>query len=385
MPRTRSASAQCFSPRFMPRFALGLCFALAGAASAHEQLLDGIAAQVGSEIVLISEVMQVAGPALDQAQAAGAQPAELQAIRDQALDRAIERALIRQVVRRAELDAGDTEVDDAIGNIAAENEISVPQLRQSVESQGMPYEIYRERIRAEIEHSKVMNGIVASRVRVGEEEVRKRYQAEFGKQPRGGEEFFLRHLLFSFAARGGDRKAARAAAGAARARIAAGEDAAAVAAEVSEANPERGGALGWIHRRDLAGWMAPAVLPLESGALSEVIETSFGCNLVQVVERREYQPVTFERAEDALHGRIFAERMQVEYVKFIDEIRADTYIERKPFFADAQAAEAAQPAQAESEVAAEAEAGAESESGAEAESEAAVQAQDAAAPDGGDG
>jgi len=366
MPRTRSASAgPCSGPRLAPRFALALCFALAGAASAHGQLLDGIAAQVGSEIVLISEVMQVAGPALDQAQAAGAQPAELQEIRDQALDRAIERALIRQVVRRAEFDAGDAEVDDAIGNIAAENEISVPQLRQSVESQGMPYEIYRERIRAEIEHSKVMNGIVASRVRVSEEEVRKRYQAELGKQPRGGEEFFLRHLLFSFAARGGDRKAACAAAQAARARIAGGEAAGAVAAELSEANPERGGALGWIHRRDLAGWMAPAVLPLESGALSDVIETGFGCNLVQVVERREYQPVTFERAQDALHGRIFSERMQVEYVKFIDEIRSDTYIERKPFFAEAQAAE--------------------TEAEAQTESEAAVQAQDAAAPDGGDG
>ena len=314
--------------------ALVLSVGITPLAAPAEELLDGIAAQVGNEIVLLSEVMAAAAPVESQARAAGAQPSEIAGIRSQALDRAIERALIRQVVRRAELDATDAEVDDAIKGIAQENGLTDIDLRESVESQGMPYAVYRERIRSEIEHSKVMNGIVASRVRVSEDDIKSLYLQELGEQPEGGEEFFLRHILV---AAGPERPVSETCevAAAGRERIAGGEDFVPVAAEISQANPERGGTLGWIHERDLAAWMKPTVLSLEGGGLSEVVEMPFGCNLIQVVDRRSYTPITYEQAQNAIHGQLFNQQMELEYTKFIEELRADTYIERKDVFAGA--------------------------------------------------
>ena len=159
---------------------------LLAAAAAAQEIVDGIAAQVGSEIVLISDVQQIAGPSERRMREAGAKDGDIAMMRAEILERMIERALIRQMVRRAELDATEAEIDDAIEGIAKENGLSVEQLKESVEAQGLPFQSYRERIRGEIEHAKVINGMIAARVRVEEKDIRALYDEEYGDQPAGG-------------------------------------------------------------------------------------------------------------------------------------------------------------------------------------------------------
>jgi peptidyl-prolyl cis-trans isomerase SurA len=322
------------------QLALGSALALAlggGAARAEEPILDGIAAQVGSDIVLVSEVRNMVGPIEKRMHDAGAPEAEVAALRADALERLIERALIRQVVRRAELEATDPEVDAAIATIARENGLSQPQLIATVEAEGLPYEIYRERIRAEIEQSKVLNGMVAAKVRIDETELRAAYHEAYEDQPRGGEELRLRHLLIPYAGSGADaRKAACATAERARARLAKGESFDLVSSQVAESAPGTGD-LGWLHEGRLAAWMSGRLDGATPGAVTDVIETDFGCNVLQVVDRRPYVPKGYDEVREQLHERLFAERMQREYLKFMDKLREQTYIERKGVFAEASA------------------------------------------------
>ncbi len=303
--------------------------------AAQEQLIDAIAAQVGSEVVLLSTVMSTAAPIEARARQAGASPTEIISIRNQALERAIERALIRQVVQRAELEASDGEVDDAINGIAEENGISARQLRESVEGQGMPYAIYRERIRGEIEHSKVMNGIVASRVRVSDEDIRQRFDDELGNQQSGGEEFSMRHIMVTEQPGQRSREEACDRVELARVRIDAGDSFPEVASQISETSPERGGAVGYMHESELSPWIISTLRSMKTGEISEVIETPHGCNLFQLIERREFQPQSLEDAREKLHGRLFNERMEVEYTRFIDQLRSEIYIDRKEGFGTA--------------------------------------------------
>lgn len=323
----------------MPRALAALATLLAmgfAAAAPGADLVDGIAAQVGGDIVLVSEVTQVAAPAEAQLRKRGAAERDLAVLRAEILERLIERALIRQVVRRAELAATDAEVDEAIAAIASENDLRPEQLRESVESQGLPFDAYRERIRGEIEQSKVINGMVAARVRVEEREVRALYEKEFSNQPTGGEEVHLRHVLVAFDP---DEPAAKRAACSrverALARIRAGEPFEALAEEISEVNPGRGGDIGWIHVSSLARWMVEALAPMQPGETSDVLETAFGCNLLQLLERRPWEPISYERAREALRRELFNDRMATEYDKFMESLRKQTYIERKGVFAEA--------------------------------------------------
>lgn len=312
-----------------------LLAALAGSAARGEQLVDGIAAQVGSNVVLMSEVREAAAPTEARARAQGATDDDIRQLYFEVLEQMIERALIRQVVQRAEIGATDAEVDEAIAGIARENKITPDKLRASVEAQGMPYGLYRERIRSEIEHARVINDLVASKARVDDKELKEIYDQEIAKQPKSGEEYFLRVIVVTPK---GDGPLARDLAcsevDTAKARISAGETFELVAREVNEANPESSRSQAWVHESEIAGWMRSSVESLPVGGVSERIDAGFGCGLVQVVEKRAFVPKTFDQAKEALRRTLFDERLAAEYKKLIERLRSQTYIERKGIFGD---------------------------------------------------
>jgi peptidyl-prolyl cis-trans isomerase SurA len=304
-------------------------------AAATERLADGVAAQVGNDIVLISDVREIAAPTEARARAQGASDEDILQLYFEVLEQMIERALIRQVVERAEIGATDADVDQAIAGIARENKLTPEKLRDSVEAQGMPYALYRERIRGEIEHARVINDLVASKTRVEEKELREIYDAELAKQPQGGEEFLLRVLVVTPQ---GDQPEVRQAACAqideARARVAAGEDFETAASDLRAANPDSNASRAWVHESELASWMSATVHALPAGAVSERIDAGFGCGIVQLLDKRAFVPLTFDQAKERLHRKVFDERLAVEYKRLVERLRAQTYIERKGVFGE---------------------------------------------------
>jgi peptidyl-prolyl cis-trans isomerase SurA len=318
----------------MRRLAVVLGLAVLAGGARAENLMDGIAAQVGPDVVLVSQVREAAAPTEARARSQGASDAEIRELYSEVLEQMIERALIHQVVKRAEIGASDSDVDEAIAGIARENKLTPEKLRESVEAQGMPYPIYRERIRGEIEHARVINDLVGSKARVEEKELRNLYDEEIARQPKGGQESLLRVLVI--APKGGETDAREAACrqvDAARARIAGGESFEAVAGEVGAKNPDARGSQAWVHETELAGWMRGTVPGLAVGSLSEPIDADFGCGLVQVVDRRAYVPMSYEQARERLYRALYEERLAEEYQKLVNKLRAQTYIERKGVFA----------------------------------------------------
>ena len=321
-------------------FAIGVgSLGLAGTsltASATEKVLEGIAAQVGPDIVLISEVDQMADPLEERMAAAGMGRSDILMMRADALERLIDAKIINQVVRRTELGASDEEVDGAIASIARENGLSPQQLQQTVSSHGLGFEDYRLQIKHEIERSKILSTMVRSRVHVEPKEAEELYLERYGDQRDGGEQVHLSHILIA-AGPGAMRNHQDACAEleGAKKRIAAGQTTFKSAAQsLSDIKAETGGDLGWMHVSDLAAWMAPAVEPLQPGQVSTVIETNFGCNLLMVKERRGFAPVTFDQAKPELENEIYRRKTEEEYVRWLDKLRDQTYIERKGSFSE---------------------------------------------------
>jgi len=318
---------------FVP-FTVALALGAAGEVQGEEQLVDGIAAQVGPDVVLVSEVNELANSVEARARAAGANDEDLGKIKAELLERLIERRLIEQMVKRAELQATDAEVDSTIKVIAKENGLTEEQLRQSVEAGGLSFDAYREKIRSEIQRTKVLNVMVRSRVKVDEREVRKLYDGRYAKQPEGGQEVHLRHILVTFG--GESRRDEATACGQVRdalSHIRSGDSFEQVARRVSELNPEHGGDVGWVPVATLAAWMSGVVQKLEPGQTSDVIRMPFGCNLLQVVERREFKKKSYEEVKADLQAALFEQKTEEEYVKFVNRLRSQTYIEKKDAFA----------------------------------------------------
>ncbi len=322
------------------RITLGILLALASSggvvlkAGGAERVVESVAAQVGNEIVLTSEVMELAGPIEERLRKAGAPPAEVASMRKEALERLIENRLLSSVVERLELTATREEIDSAISAIAEDNDLTIDQLLSSISSHGLSIEEYRSKIQGEIERTKVVNTMVRSRVQITDEEVQALYEEQFGGQHKDGEEIHIRHIvIMKDGPKANSMESACQIANEARDRIASGEiEFTAAARKISDMNPERGGDLGWMHREDIAGWMSDAISSLAPGEISSVVSMPFGCNLLQVVDRREFKFIEYEQAKPQLQNVVYQRKTQVEYEKWLDVLRSQTYIERKAGF-----------------------------------------------------
>ncbi|MCH2172612.1 SurA N-terminal domain-containing protein [Myxococcota bacterium] len=303
---------------------------------AEEIVVDGIAAQVGSNIVLISEVRDMVGPTESQMRANGASSQDIAKLHAEGLERMIEWRLIEQIVKQRELYASDEEIDRAVDAIAQENGLTREELETSVAAAGLELADYRGQLKREIERSKVMGMMVTSQVEIDESEVSALYAERFSEQPLGGEEVHIRQLLVLHGGESG-RTAAQACAitNEVRERVLAGAAFEELARADNAIVPERGGDIGWVHTNNLSAWMKQNLAPLKAGQLSDVTELPMGCNLLQLVDRRTYEFISFEQAKPRLAQELFAEKEMVKYREWMEEMRAETYIERQGHFADA--------------------------------------------------
>ena len=130
------------------------------------------------------------------------------------------------------------------------------------------------------------------------ERVRSVYQqrrAEFRQE----EQVHARHMLFR-----GEAAADRAAE--ARARVHAGEDFAAVAAEVSEdeGTREEGGDLGFFPRGRMTPELEEVAFELEPAELSPPVETARGTHVIEVLEHRQGIDRSFEEVREELAAEL---------------------------------------------------------------------------------
>ena len=316
--------------------AIGMTLVATAAVRATEQLVDGIAAQVGSRIVLMSEVLRMSGPQEAALRKAGGTDDDVAKLRAEALERLIESRLVETVVARLEVTASDAEIDKTIAQIAEMNGLTLEQLYASVVFHGMSREDYRHQIKQDLERRNVVNALLAPDVKVEEKDVRAIYDAQFATQPDKANMIRVRQMLISFgpdSARTSEQ--ACDAIGVARERVAKGESFESVAKQVSEVAPKDGGDLGWLPVDQLAPWMREALDPLQVGGISELILQPFGCSVLQLVERRELEKPSYEKVHDALKEEAFDQKLDKRYREWLEELRQKTYIDRRGYFADA--------------------------------------------------
>jgi len=140
---------------------------------------------------------------------------------------------------------------------------------------------------------------IAAATEVSEDELRRFYETE-AERYAGTEERHVRHILIE--ASGDDREAARAEATRVRERLDAGEDFAALAAELSDDAGTRnaGGDLGWYVRGVLDdGPLDEALFAMTVGAVAGPVESEFGFHVLRLDEIRAAAQLPFEsvRAE----------------------------------------------------------------------------------------
>ena len=251
---------------------------------------DFIVAVVNSDLVTAVEVTQRVERAVAELRRAGAKVPEGDALRRQVLEVLIDERVQITYARDSGVRVDDAELDRAVAGVAAQNQITVAQLRERLKADGMDYPRFRSNLRDQMLVERVREREVIGRIRVGDDEL-DRFLSEQQARQAGEPQVNLAQILVSVPEGASAEVLAqrRARAVAALARVRAGEDFGKVARELSEdSNREAGGEIGLRPVSRLPDLFVEAAKGLAVGAVTgEPVRSAAGFHLLKLLDRQE--------------------------------------------------------------------------------------------------
>lgn len=255
-------------------------------AAAAATPLDGIAAVVDEDVVLKSEVDRDVTRILAQYANAPQQLPPRDILERQVLDRLINQKLQLARADSTGVKVSDAEVDQALGQIAAQNHLDVSQLRGAIQSQGMDYDQFRRGVREQLVVNQLRQRVAQSRTQISDAEIDSLIRN--GNVARG--QMHLGYIVIGVpdGATPEQIDDAHRKADEAKAQIDGGMDFAAAAIRYSSAdNALQGGDLGWRSRNELPPAFTDAAEKLQEGEVTAPIRGPNGFYLIKLVGKRD--------------------------------------------------------------------------------------------------
>ena len=314
----------------MKRVVAILALLLAPTSACGEEVIDGVAAAVGTDVILQTELADAVRIALAriQSQQVRISPELIVQVRDQALEGLINDKLIMQIARDNQLEPTPEEVDLAIEGIADEEGIEVETIYEAAAAQGLSRSAYREQLAIQLARMKVMSGSVSGRVTVTENEVRELYDERYGSvEP--GERFRVLHIVLPWLpdTSGADREKVYEAARAIRERALDTGQFAALARQYSAGPTAQTGGLTVFKQSDAPPAIAAALGALSPGEISPIIETPYGLNLFQFLDSFDPTAIPYEEMSGGLRAELRERKALPEFEKWMTELKRNRYIE----------------------------------------------------------
>ena len=256
--------------------------------------------------------------------------ADLQAVRQAALDIMIDNELLYQKAKEAGITVTDAEAKEEAERLR--KALGGPETSSAfLKEIGASDADLVAQVRRTISIGRFVDQKVASGIEVGDKEARAWYDANPQMMTRP-EAAHIRQIVVRVApdAPPAARAAARQKVEEILKSLQGGEDFAALAKRHSD-GPEaaRGGDGGWIWAGSSA---LPAVeraaLSLKPGQTSDILESRRGFHIVQVTERRPAGTIPFEEAKERIVARLKDEERQTRVKAYVGTLRASARIEK---------------------------------------------------------
>jgi peptidyl-prolyl cis-trans isomerase SurA len=285
--------------------AAGAIVALAGPGAARAQATaerpaaEYIVAVVNQELVTASEVRQRVVRLREELRRANRPVPDEAALRTQAVDSLIEERLVLSRAREVGQRIDDAELERAVASVAAQNQLSVEQLRQRLAREGIDYTRFRANVRDQLLMERVREREVQQRIRVTDGDIealleqRRRENAQ-------ATAYNIAQILVRVpeSATAADVAQRRARAEEALRRARGGEPFASLVSQFSDepSTIEGGGRIGLRTADRLPDAFVEAVRPLQVGQTSpQLIRTGAGFHVLRLAERRENEAFTTQQ------------------------------------------------------------------------------------------
>ncbi len=257
------------------------------------QKLDEIVALVEDDIIMRSELDIAIEGIVQRIQAGGGNLPPQDLLEKQVLERLINRKLQVQRALRTGIRVSDADIDQAMMNLARQNNITVGQMRQVLEADGENFAEFRRSIGEEIMSERLRQRIVSSMDPVSDTEV----EILLASEDFAGGEFDISHIQVGLPDGATPPQIAEA-----EARIqdihrqlVEGLDFASAAISFSESQDAlEGGRIGWRDLNSLPREFSEAIREMEPGQFTDPIRSPAGYHIVRVNDHRENRQIMAE-------------------------------------------------------------------------------------------
>jgi peptidyl-prolyl cis-trans isomerase SurA len=346
-----------------------LCL-LALAAAGRAEIIEQIIVKVNGEIFTKTELEERQISALRQMgqqidRNADPTDAQLRGMLEQVtpdlIVNVVDELLIVQRGRELGYRMNDEQFTRYLDNIKKDNKIeSDAQFEAALKQEGMTLADLRRNIERQMIVSQVQQNQVSGKIAVSDEESRRYYNAHLMEftSPRT---ITLREIFVATPGDGtslnvGADEAARDKATKIRERAVAGDSFEKLAADLSDSpSKANAGLIGPLNLTDLTPELRKLVESMRVGDVSELLRSTRGYQILKLESSTPVTILPFEQAREQISERVYTEKRQAEFVKFLDRLRGEAIIEwknqeiKKAYDAGvAKQKAAAQPAQAAS-------------------------------------
>ncbi|EBR5128729.1 TPA: peptidylprolyl isomerase SurA [Salmonella enterica subsp. enterica serovar Essen] len=261
---------------------------IANTSFAAPQVVDKVAAVVNNGVVLESDVDGLMQSVKLNAGQAGQQLPDDATLRHQILERLIMDQIILQMGQKMGVKITDEQLDQAIANIAKQNNMTMDQMRSRLAYDRLNYSTYRNQIRKEMIISEVRNNEVRRRITVLPQEV-DALAKQIGTQNDASTELNLSHILIALpenptseqvndAQRQAESIVEEARNGADFGKLAITYSA--------DQQALKGGQMGWGRIQELPGIFAQALSTAKKGDIVGPIRSGVGFHILKVNDLR---------------------------------------------------------------------------------------------------
>ena len=233
----------------------------------------------------------------------------------------------------------ETDVVKRLDEVRKQNNLqSLDDLEKAVEGEGMSWEDYKAQIRNSLLTQEVIGKEMRGRIVIGEEEIKKFYD-EHQKEFVRPEQVVLAEIFLSTTGKTPEEMAViEHKAEDYLNRLKKGEEFSEMAKRYSEGSTAKeGGPLGTFERGQLEKQLEDVTFTLNKGALTDVIQTKTGFEILKVVDRYQSGLQPLEKVRREIEGEIYMKKMQPTLREYLAQLREESYVTVKPGFTDSAA------------------------------------------------
>lgn len=319
-----------------------LLLSLALPVNCRAELIDRVVAVVNDDVITMSEVNEEGRgffQKITEQAPAGELEAALRRAREEVLNGLIDKKLIAQEAAKQKVTVSDAELEAALTQMMASNNMNPDQFREQLSAMGMTEAIYKNNLRNQVLQSKLLNYEVRSKIIITDDMILDYYDTRYTKHLDPGG-YYLLQMGFVWkqdpkhpekidtAAKLEAKKRAEQVYG----LVQSGEDFSTLAKKFSELpSAADGGNIGTFQKEEMADYMRSVVTHLTPGQVSEIVETPDGYQFFKLLSSQDGGIVIqapYESVKEEIKKTLYDEKLKEEFNAWVKKVKDAAYIKK---------------------------------------------------------